>query len=87
MFSTRRGLFLLVMSLVGAGFSRGWFHLCTPCQEASKETVNLCVSLDTNKVKADVDKLAEKFKGLVAEPANQPGGARDAPSAAWLPGL
>jgi hypothetical protein len=87
MFSMKRGLFLLMMSLAGVGMSRGWFHLCTACGEGSQENVNLCVSLDTQKVKSDFGKLAEKFEGLVAEPAKRREAARDAPAAGVLSGF
>jgi hypothetical protein len=61
MFSLIRFLFLLAVCLVGIGLYRGWFSFSKPSQDAQSDKVNISVSIDAGKLKADAEKMKEKF--------------------------
>jgi hypothetical protein len=66
MFSLLRGLFVLLLCLVGIGLFRGWFSFSTPSRDAENNKVNVSVSVDANKVEADVEKVEEEVREMVA---------------------
>jgi len=76
MFSLIRGLFVLLICLVGIGLYRGWFSLSNPSQDTENHKVNVSVSLDTNKLEADVkeveDVVEEEIAEKVAQRTSQP---------------
>ena len=67
MFSLLRGLFTLLVCLVLIGLYRGWFSFSTPSRDTESQKVNISVSVDANKVEADVEKVEEEVSDLVAE--------------------
>jgi hypothetical protein len=57
MFSLFRALAFLVLCLVGIGLYRGWFSFSSPSREAQGHKVDVSVSVDTEKLEADVEKV------------------------------
>ena len=53
---------VLVIGLVVIGFYRGWFGLSRPQSDAAGNKVNVNLSVDKNKIKADVNKAEQKVK-------------------------
>jgi hypothetical protein len=43
----------------------GWFCLSKPCIDAESNKVNFNVSVDTNKLEADAEKLKQEITGQV----------------------
>lgn len=66
MFSSLRWLALLLVCLVGIGLYRGWFSFSRPSPDPQNHEVNVNLSIDTTKLKADVEK-AEQFTEKVAQ--------------------
>lgn len=62
-----RSLVLLVLCLVGVGLYRGWFSFSQPAQDPQNHKVNLSVSVDTQRLKADAELVKEKIAEKVAE--------------------
>lgn len=56
-------LVVLVLCVVGLGFYRGWFVLSTTGRDTEDNKVNVNLTVDPDKVKAD----AETVKGKTAE--------------------
>ncbi len=71
MFSLLRGLFVLLLCLVGIGLFRGWFSFSNPSRDAETHKVNVSVSVDANKVEADVEKVEEEVSEMVAQHASE----------------
>lgn len=66
-----RSLVLLLLCLVGVGIYRGWFSFSTPARDPQGHKVNLSVSVDTDRVKADADALKARVAEKVAERSRQ----------------
>ncbi len=68
MFSLLRWLVVLAICLVGIGLYRGWFSFSKPQPEPQGGKVDIRVSVDENKMKADLgnveNKLGQKAKQL-----------------------
>jgi len=62
-------LVVLLVCLVGVGLYRGWFNFSSSSRdtEGDKVDVNVNVSVDKGKMKADVKKAEEKVKEEVDE--------------------
>lgn len=71
MFSLVRFLFFLAVCLVGIGLYRGWFSMSTPSRDPQSDKVNISVSIDAGKVKADAEKVREKIAEKVGPPVKQ----------------
>ncbi len=56
-------LVVLILCVVAVGFYRGWFMLSGPTRDSDGNKVNIELSVDPDKVKAD----AAQAKGKVAE--------------------
>ncbi len=59
MFSLPRRLLALFALLVVIGLFRGWFSFSSPDRDKETNKVNLSVSVDTNKLQADAQKLKQ----------------------------
>ena len=57
-------LFVLLLCMVGFGFYRGWFSLSSPSAGEGSNKVNISLTVDPDKVKADTQML----KGKTIEP-------------------
>jgi hypothetical protein len=55
---------VLLLCVVGFGFYRGWFSLSSPSAGAGSNKVNISLTVDPDKVKADTQML----KGKTIEP-------------------
>ena len=66
MFTLRRGLILLVLCLSGIALYRGWVSFSRPSGDPQDHKVNVEVSVDPHKVKADVEKVEEKISEGIA---------------------
>jgi hypothetical protein len=66
MFRIVRWLIVLLVCLGAVGVFRGWFSFSTPSHDADTNTLNINVSVDASKVKADAEK-AEQFTENVAQ--------------------
>jgi hypothetical protein len=71
MFSLIRFLFLVAVCLVGIGLYRGWFSMSNPSRDAQSDKVNINVSIDASKVKADVEKARAKIAEKVGPSVRQ----------------
>jgi hypothetical protein len=56
---------VLLICLIGIGFYRGWFSISSSNPDTQGEKVNINMSVDKNKMKSDLKKAEEKFKGKV----------------------
>ena len=74
-------LVVLVLCVVGFGFYRGWFTLSRSSPDTGSNKVNINLTLDPDKVKADAGTLqgkATEHTGRAPEEANELGDqARD----------
>jgi hypothetical protein len=61
MFSLLRWLLLLVVIVGAVGWYRGWFTLSNPQPDAKSDKVNISVSVDEGKVKADIERAKRKI--------------------------
>ena len=52
-------LFVLILCVVGFGFYRGWFSLSSPKSAAGSNQVNISLTVDPDRMKAD-SQLAKK---------------------------
>jgi len=69
-------LVVLVLLVVGMGFYRGWFSLSTPEADKGSNKVNIHLTVDPDKVKADAKAVQEKateLTGHATEGANELG--------------
>ncbi len=71
MFALARFLLLVVVCLVAIGLYRGWFSMSKPVQDPQGEKVNISVSIDAGKVKADTAKVREKIAETVGPPVKK----------------
>ena len=75
MFSLTQRLFALCALLVVIGLFRGWFSFSNPDRDKESNKVNISVSVDTNKLEADAQKLkkvGEKVAQRIKERHDQP---------------
>lgn len=59
MLSLPRRLLTLFALLIVIGLFRGWFTFSSPDRDKESRKVNINVSVDTNKLEADAEKLKE----------------------------
>jgi hypothetical protein len=60
-------LVVLVICIIGIGIYRGWFSMSSSSPDTKGDRVNVNLSVDKGKVKADVKKAKEKVKGEIQE--------------------
>ncbi len=68
-------LIVVVICVVVVGFYRSWFTVSSPSTNAESHQVNVSVTVDPDKVKADAETVKEKaaeLTGQAAEEANEP---------------
>jgi hypothetical protein len=58
---------VLLICLIGIGIYRGWFSLSSSTPDPQGNKVNVNVSVDKGKMKADVKKAKEKVKEEIRE--------------------
>ncbi|MEI8373546.1 MAG: hypothetical protein WCJ35_15245 [Planctomycetota bacterium] len=58
---------VLLISLAGFGFYRGWFSLTSHNRDAEGDKVNVNLSVDKGKVKSDVREAKQKVKEEIKE--------------------
>jgi hypothetical protein len=56
----KRALIVLVIILVVAGFIRGWFALSAPHREVNTGRVDVNLSVDPERMKADAEQVKDK---------------------------
>ena len=62
------GAFVLIIILVAAvGFNRGWFSMSTENQQPEGHKIDVNISLDGDKVKAEADTVKEKAVELAED--------------------
>lgn len=69
-------LLVLVVCVVGFGFYRGWFSLSRSSPDAESNKVDINLTVDPDKVKADAETVKEKtteLTGQATEDANEVG--------------
>ena len=69
-------LLVLVLCAVGFGFYRDWFALSSTSPDAGNHKVNINLTVDPDKMKADTEMVKEKtttFAGQEKEEANELG--------------
>jgi hypothetical protein len=71
MFSLIRSLVVLVICLVGIGLYRGWFSLANAARDPETHKVNISVSVDADKMKADARKVKTRITEEVAQRVKQ----------------
>jgi hypothetical protein len=59
-------LLVLVLCVVGAGFSRGWFALTSP-RDTENNTLNINLAVDADKAKQDAGRLKDKATELTGK--------------------
>jgi hypothetical protein len=67
-------LVVLVICVVAVGFYRSWFTLSSPSPNAESHKVNINLTVDPDKVKADAETVKEKateLTGQATEEANE----------------
>ena len=57
-------LVVLVVCVAAVGFYQGWFSLSRPNSGSGENQINVQLSVDTDKVKADVARAADKASEL-----------------------
>ncbi len=60
-------LFLLLICVVGIGFYREWFSVSTHSDESESHKIDVNLSVDTDKVKADAETVKEKAAELTGD--------------------
>jgi hypothetical protein len=68
-------LVVLVLCIVGIGFYRNWFTVTSPSLDTESHKVNVSLTVDPDKVKADAETVKEKaaeLTGQAAGGANEP---------------
>ena len=58
---------LVLVCLVGIGLWRGWFHFSSPSTEPGGNKVDVNVSVDKSKMKADVQTFEQKAKAEIRQ--------------------
>ncbi len=71
MFSLLRTLFVVAVCLVAIGLYRGWFSLTNATRDPETHKVNISVSVDADKVKADAQRVKAKITAEVAQRIKQ----------------
>ena len=69
-------LLVLVLCVVGFGFYRGWFALSRTSPDPGSHKVNINLTVDPDKMKADTEMVKEKttkFSSQAKEEATEPG--------------
>ena len=56
-------LFVLLLCGIGVGFARGWFAV-SKAPDTGSNKVDIKMTVDPDKMKADTEKVSEKVKGL-----------------------
>ncbi len=64
-------LFVLLICVAGVGFYRGWFSVSTHGTDAENHNVDVSLSVDTDKVKADAETVKEKAVELTGEASSE----------------
>ncbi|HQX48664.1 MAG TPA: hypothetical protein PLY87_20330 [Planctomycetaceae bacterium] len=64
-------LFVLLICVAGVGFYRGWFSVSTHGTDAENHNVDVNLSVDTDKVKADAAAVKEKAVELTSEASSE----------------
>ena len=67
-------LILVVICVVAVGFYRSWFTVSSPSTNAESHKVNVNLTVDPDKVKADAETVKEKaaeLTGQATEGANE----------------
>jgi len=60
-------LVVLLISLAGFGFYRGWFNLTSNKPAAEGDKVNVNLSVDKGKMKSDIREAKQKVKEEIRE--------------------
>jgi hypothetical protein len=71
MWSLIRGLFVLLLCLVGIGLYRGWFTFSNPSRDTVNSKINISVSVDPGKLEADAETARKKIAEKIAQRAKQ----------------
>lgn len=64
----KRVVLVLAICLVAIGFYRGWFTFSSRGVEAGSSKVDLQLTVDTDKVKDDADRVRDDVKEGLAKP-------------------
>lgn len=64
-------LLLLLICVAGVGFYRGWFSVSTHGTDGENHNVDVNLSVDTDKVKADAETVKEKAVELTHEAGSE----------------
>lgn len=64
-----RIFFVLVLCVVGLGFYRGWFALSSQSGGSGENTIDVNLTLDPDKAKADAHAVEDKARDLSGHPA------------------
>ena len=67
-------LFVLLICIAGVGFYRSWFTVSSPSPNAESNKVNINLTVDPDKVKADAETVKDKaaeLTGQATEGANE----------------
>jgi hypothetical protein len=57
-------LIVLVLLVIGVGFYRGWFSLSSPDADKGSNKVNINLTVDPDKLKADAEAVKKKTSEL-----------------------
>ncbi len=60
-------LVVMVLCVVGIGFYRSWFAMTIPSSDTDSHKVNVGVTVDLDKVKADTETVKEKTTELTEQ--------------------
>ena len=60
-------LVALVLCVVGIGFYRSWFTLTSPSTDTESHKVNVSVTVDPDKVRADAETVREEAAALTGQ--------------------
>ncbi len=90
MFGLFRLAFMLLIGFIGIGWYLGWFSLTQTSQDPQTNKVNLNVSLDRNKIKADIAraeqnlaKRLQETQQAVGQPNGQQGSGQQPMQGQW----
>lgn len=67
-------LVVLVLCVVGIGFYRGWFTVATPSADTEGSKVDVSLTVDPDKVRADAETVKEEvaeFTGQATQGAHE----------------
>ena len=70
-------LVVLLLCVVGIGFYRSWFTVTSPSSDTESHKVDINLTMDPDKVKADAETVKDKaaeLTGQTTEGANEPVG-------------